>query len=181
MKKIIFLKEDTVDDYAKNYKQFRSYGKNKGAKIGTAIGGGITTGAGVTTGLNAAHLLTTASSISSLESLGLALVGVLNLYIAIPLLVIGPTALIISAIKRNKMKKIEKNLGKDTLRKMQLLNAEIKKDRELKEIHNRLVKELKSKQPEESKIVSIVNELKEKLNEKNVDIEKIYASEINEK
>ena len=145
MRKIIFLNEDVVDDYAKNYKQLRSYGKNKGARIGTAIGGGVTTGAGVTTGLNAAHLLTTANAIAGWESLGLAIAGVLNLYIAIPLLIIGPTALIISAIKRNKMKKIEKNLGKDTLRKMQILNTEIKKDHELKEIHNRLVRELKSK------------------------------------
>jgi hypothetical protein len=118
MKKNIFLKENVVNDYVKNYKQFRSYGRNKGTRIGTAIGGGITTGAGVTAGLNAAHLLTTASNVAGWESLGLALVGVLNLYVAIPLLIIGLTALIISTIKRNKMKKIEKNLEKDTLRKM---------------------------------------------------------------
>jgi hypothetical protein len=147
MRKIIFLNENVVDDYVKNYKQVRLYGRNKGARIGTAIGGGVSTGAGVTTGLNAAHLLTltTSGAVTGLDAFGLALAGIINLVITIPLLIIGPTALIISAIKRNKMKKIEKNLGKDTLRKMQLLNTEIKKDRELKEIHNRLVKELKSK------------------------------------
>ena len=120
MRKIIFLNEDVVDDYVKNYKQVRSYGRNKGARIGTAIGGCVTTGAGVTTGLNAAHLLTltTSGAVTGWDSLGLAIVGAINLIIAIPLLIIGPTALIISAIKRNKMKKIEKNLGKDTLRKM---------------------------------------------------------------
>ena len=157
MRKIIFLTENIIDQHNENYEEVSRYNKRKTASNINGVAGGVTTGIGVT---------------------ALAAGAISNPFILLGLLVAGPTMLVIKKFLKEKNKEAEYNISPDTIKKISRFSKYARKSAKARPTYNRLVQELRKKDPDESRIIELSEELKKVLKEDGFDIDKIYRDEI---
>jgi hypothetical protein len=167
MREIIFLNEDVVDDYVKNYKKVTDHEKLNDTRRSKIVRGSVFSGIG-------GHV--------SAIGIPLSIITCTHpLYFAalvIPFLVAGQINLIRANVLRKRMGEIADSLDIETLKKIQNFNKVVGNNRELRVIYKNLASELKDKHPDEDKIKELSDELRNKAREQGITFETMYAEEL---
>jgi hypothetical protein len=158
MRKIIFLNEDVVDDYVKNYKKSKEYEKLIDARRKKYIRGGVLTGVGA----NLATLIVTSP-------------------LAIPFLIIGPRNLRSAGRLMPKLRVLSHNIGKETLEKIKYFNNIVNAYPSLRKIYKKLESELRRKEPDDNAIKELADKFRDTAREEGITLEYISDKELSKK
>ena len=158
MREIIFLNEDVVDDYVKNYKKATEHENLTNARRKRYIKGGILTSIGG----------------------GLASTIILS-PIAIPFLIIGPRNLRTAGSLKPRLEIISHNLGRETLEKIRYFNNIVQGYPSLRKIYRELSSELKRKNSDDEKIKELATKFRDKAREEGIELEYISDRELSKK